>query len=175
MLLDELVRWLADAEGAGHVRVAAGLGVARKQVDDDGLARLDGPVAWLVADRGLGTVRDDDEIRGNEALLGEDAKRLCAKLLGRHPATLAKPGPDRVQRKLAATLGTSNALELDIALGAAAQVEELSVRVQLDPFARRWSEVPKGNGAGVATSSTPACRQARSTSSRSRSCGPKSA
>ena len=36
-------------------------------------------------------------------------------------------------RQLAAMLGTPDALELDVALRAAAQVEELSVRVQLDP------------------------------------------
>ena len=170
MLLDKLLRRLTDAEGTGHVRVAARLGVARKQVDDDGLARLDGSVPWLVADRGLGPVRDDHEVRGDETLLGEDAKCLCAKLLARHSATLPKPGPDRVQGEVAAMLGTSDAFELDIALSAAAQVEELSVRVHLIPFARRWSAVSRGNEAGVTTASTPAWRQARSTSSRSRSC-----
>ena len=91
------------------------------------------PEAGLVADRGLGAVGDDHEVRRDEALLGEDAKRLGAKLLARDSASLAKPGPHRVERQLAATLSPPDALELDVALGAAAQVEELSVGLQLDP------------------------------------------
>ena len=62
VVADELLGRLAEAERPRHVRVAPGCGVAREEVDDDGLALADGALAGLVADRRLRAGRDEDEV-----------------------------------------------------------------------------------------------------------------
>ena len=65
VIADELLGRLAQAEGAGHVRVTAGGGIAREEVDDDRLALADRPGSRLVAD---GRVRPA-EMRGTSSTI----------------------------------------------------------------------------------------------------------
>src|SRR5262249_21488372 len=67
---DELLGRLAHREGSGHVRVARGLPVARPEVENDRLARLDLAGTHLVADRSLGAV-GDDELLAEQVQVGE--------------------------------------------------------------------------------------------------------
>src|SRR5204863_9444128 len=70
VVLAQLVRNVADAIRARHVRVARSLGVLRPEVDDDRLARADLAGAHVMADRALRAVRDDELLR-RTAVLGE--------------------------------------------------------------------------------------------------------
>ena len=93
LVVDELLRRLADDEGARHVGEAAGLAVARPDVDDDRLTLGDPPVTPFVADRALRAVRDDGLV-GDHVVLGEDlADPTLEPLGGERPALERQPAP----------------------------------------------------------------------------------
>ena len=160
-LPDELGRRRSDAEGPCHVGVAAGPDHA-----DRGRGRWargqDGAVSWLVADRRLGAMGDD---HGSGV---DQARSVKTRALRREaPRTslrpLAKPGllASSASSQPAAPAGRPRARRRSWRGGAG---EELSVGLQLDPVRAQMVCRLKGNEAGATTSSTPACRQARSTS-----------
>ena len=132
MVADELLRNLSEAEGAGHVRVAAGLGVARVEVDHDRLALGDRAVPRFVPDGGLGAVGDDDDVRRDHALLAEYPGRLGAQVLAGDRSALAQTRADRVHRPLAGSLRPADPVQLSRGLDPATQVEQLALRLHLD-------------------------------------------
>src|SRR4051812_21985336 len=129
LVADELRVGGADDEGPRHVRVAAGLAVAREEVEDDRLARRDRAVAHLVADRGLGAVRDDELLRGDavraERVLDGELQALAGQRLAvEHEARPVRLGaPQQVARRghagLRAPLRPADAGELGFRLDAA--------------------------------------------------------
>ena len=116
---------VADDERPRHVREAAGLAVARRQVDDHGLAALDLPGPELVADRRLRAVGDDRDV-GRAVVLGHGPLDRGPQLLAgrRHlRAGSSARRPSRVRGGLRA----ADPRELGLVLHAAPGVEELAV------------------------------------------------
>ena len=81
LVLADLVRRLADDEGARHVGVAAGRLVDREEIEEDDVVGADRTRAHVVPDRGLGAVRDDRLVgRGtvrDEGLVGMGLQELA--------------------------------------------------------------------------------------------------
>src|SRR5438034_1292550 len=142
VVLAQLVGRLADHEGAGHVRVAAGLAVAREEVEADRLVRRDRAGAHVVADRRLGAVRDDELVR-EDPVLGEDLLDRELQALARErlafddEAAVLPPGraqqlPGRVHRAFRGSLGPADTGQLRFALDAPAADEQLAVGLDVD-------------------------------------------
>src|ERR671910_1232856 len=141
VVLDELLRRLADTERAGHVGVAAGLAVAREEVEHDRLAGRGRAGAEVVAERRLRAV-GDDHLVGDEAMRVEDVgdprldelagQRLSVDgqlTVGRLGA--AEEVARGVHRRFGPSLRLADPGDLGLVLRAATLVEERAVRSDL--------------------------------------------
>src|SRR5207342_1470950 len=106
-------RGLAEAEGPRHVGEAAGGGVAREEVDDDGLALGDRAVALLVPDRALRAVGNDRHLLGQNALPSEHVEHTALEMLAHDARAATKAFAHSVHRPLGGALSPADALELD--------------------------------------------------------------
>src|SRR6185436_4994105 len=123
----------AADERARHVGPAAGVAVARPDVDDHRLAGADLAVAGLVPDRALRAVRHDHVVGQVAAARVACLLHRGANLLAGDAGLLADHPRGDAHRLVGRQLGAADAGDLGLGLHAAAGGERLGVDHQLDP------------------------------------------
>src|SRR4051794_7064946 len=143
VVLAQLLRRLANDEDPSHVGEAGRFAVAGEEVEADGLVRRDRAGAHVVADRGLGAVRDDELVRERavrgEGLLNRRLQQLARERLSVDgesavlPLGRAKHFARGGHSRLGGPLGATDAGELRLVLDPAAGAEAFAVGSDLDP------------------------------------------